>query len=346
MTSLTTASAPVHSEEDTRLRPLPWRRMAWVTWRQHRTALTGVAALLGALAVYLWLAGLKVHHAYAAVTACHPPSSVACTDISTGFTSSYDHTATLIPALLQVAPALIGAFVGAPVLARELETGTYRYAWTQGFGRARWTMAKLIPLALALTLAAGTFSLLFAWYYGPFIADGQDGPLTGIVFNLRGIAFAAWTLAAFAIGALAGILIRRVVPAIVATLGAYAALALATGMFLRRHYLPPLVSSNLHLPGTAWIMSQWWTKNGTFAFSGRPPINVFQQYCPPSVIGPGKPSSETIAACLSQHGYTQWTKYQPASRFWPFQWIESSWLLAVSVLLLALTTQLVRRRAT
>ncbi|MGD0605948.1 MAG: hypothetical protein ABSA53_20450 [Streptosporangiaceae bacterium] len=34
-----------------------------------------------------------------------------------------------------VVPALIGAFAGAPVLARELETGTFRYAWTLGSGR-------------------------------------------------------------------------------------------------------------------------------------------------------------------------------------------------------------------
>jgi ABC-type transport system involved in multi-copper enzyme maturation permease subunit len=61
------------------------------------------------------------------------------------FLSTYDHTATLIPSLLQALPALIGAFVGAPVLARELETGTFRYAWTQGFGRWRWTLAKLVP---------------------------------------------------------------------------------------------------------------------------------------------------------------------------------------------------------
>ena len=59
-------------------RPLPWRRMAWVTWRQHRFALAGVAALLGALALYLWIAGLQLHHAYAAATACHPASSTAC----------------------------------------------------------------------------------------------------------------------------------------------------------------------------------------------------------------------------------------------------------------------------
>jgi hypothetical protein len=39
-----------------------------------------------------------------------------------------------LAALLQVVPVLIGAFIGAPVLARELEFGTFRYAWTQGVG--------------------------------------------------------------------------------------------------------------------------------------------------------------------------------------------------------------------
>ena len=85
MTALTTLTVPARPEEDASLRPVPWRRMAWVTWRQHRTALTGVAALLGALAVCLWIVGLQLHHAYAAATACHPASSVACGDLVANF---------------------------------------------------------------------------------------------------------------------------------------------------------------------------------------------------------------------------------------------------------------------
>ena len=45
MTALTTPARPKH---DAGLRPVPWRRMAWVTWRQHRAALIGVAVFLGA----------------------------------------------------------------------------------------------------------------------------------------------------------------------------------------------------------------------------------------------------------------------------------------------------------
>lgn len=342
MTALTIASG----SRDTDLRPVPWRRMAWVIWRQHRATLAGVIALLGALALYLWLAGTSLHHAYEAVTDCRPTSSVACSTALSNFTANYDHTANIVPALLQAVPALIGAFVGAPILARELENGTFRYTWTQGFGRWRWTLATLVSLAILAIVAAGIFSILFSWYYRPFLADHQATPLTATVFNLRGIGFAAWTLTAFAIGALAGILTRRVVPAIVTTLTAYAGLAAFTAVFLRRHYLSPLTTNKLPLSPSALITSTWGTKNGTVAFTGRAPGYLLQHFCPPTTISRGKPSSGALSSCLAHHGYTIWTSYQPASRFWTFQWLESSWLVVLSALLIALSIWLVERRAT
>ena len=69
---MTAQTMPAQPAEDTTLRPLPWRRMAGVIWRQHRFALVGVAVLLGAAAVYLWIAGSTLHNAYAAAVACHP----------------------------------------------------------------------------------------------------------------------------------------------------------------------------------------------------------------------------------------------------------------------------------
>jgi ABC-type transport system involved in multi-copper enzyme maturation permease subunit len=250
-------------------------------------------------------------------------------------------------------PALIGAFAGAPVLARELETGTFRYAWTQGFGRWRWTLAKLVLLALVVAAAAGALSVLLCWYYQPYFGAGNQNlslteasPLSGGLFDLRGVAFAASTLAAFAIGVLAGMLIRRVVPAIAATLAIYAGLAVAAGMFLRRHYLTPLVIRNNFPPGSAQMLSRWWTKGGH-------PVSQFMasqilQGAPAQAAGKGGggvPQSIASVQYLNQHGYTQWISYQPASRFWPFQWIEGGWLLALSVLLIAVTVWLVRRRA-
>jgi hypothetical protein len=162
------------------------------------------------------------------------------------------------------------------------------------------------------------------------------------VFGLRAVTFPAWTLAAFATAALAGMLTRRVVPAIVAALAVYAGLAIAAAALLREHYLAPLVTSNTNVPGTAWIIGQWWTKDGRFAFAGRIPETIFNRFCnlPPGPSGPPDPTQ-----CLAPHGYTLWTSYQPASRFWTFQWIEAGWLLALSVLLIAAAIWLVRRRA-
>jgi hypothetical protein len=351
MTALTTLTVPTRPEADASLRPVPWGRMAWVTWRQHRVALGGVAMFLGALAVYVWIVGLQLRHAYVAAIACNP-SSPACGDLITHF--NFMNHVLVGGYVLQVVPALLGAFVGAPVLARELETGTFRYAWTQGFGRWRWTLAKLVALAVVVTAAAGAISVLFSWYYQPYLATGNQSlslseasPFTAGLFDLRGVSFAVWTLAAFAIGALAGMLIRRVVPAIVATLAAYTGLALVAANLLRQHYLTPLLTSNANVPGSAWIMSQWWTKGGTFAFTGwRGAPNDLLQRCAAIPVGPlGKPSSGTLSQCFAQHGYTQLTSYEPASRFWPFQWIEGGWLLALSVLLIAVTVWLVRRRA-
>jgi ABC-2 family transporter protein len=341
---MTALTVPARPEQDAGLRPVPWRRMAWVTWRQHRIALAGVAALLGALALYLLLTGLQLHHAYAAAIACHPASSVACQGQVSQFLSTHNTTSKTIAALLQPVPALIGAFVGAPVLARELETGTFRYAWTQGFGRWRWTLAKLVSLAIVVAAAAGAFSLLFSWCYQPFFAKNPYEvlryPLEPAVFDLRGVAFAAWTLAAFAIGALAGMLIRRVVPAIVATLVAYTGLAFATALYLREHYLTPLRTTNPNVPGSAWILSQWWTKGGK-------PVSqsALNQVLQGAQLSPKSGYLQAAIQYLSQHGYTQWTSYQPSSRFWPFQWIEGGWLLVLSVLLIAATVWLVRRRA-
>jgi hypothetical protein len=345
---MTALSTPTRSGNDAGLRPVPWRRMAWVTWRQHRATLAGVAALLGALAAYLLITGLRMHHAYAAVAACHPASSLACGNASSDFEQAYWSTAEVIAALLQVVPALIGAFAAAPVLARELETGTFRYAWTQGFGRARWTIAKLVSLAVTVAAAAGAFSAAFSWYFGPFFALGQQTPLAPMVFDLRGVAFAAWTLAAFAIGALAGMLIRRVVPAIAATLAVWAGLAIAAGGFLRQHYLAPVVTHNPSVPASAWIISHWYTGRNGKPLSQAEVSQILQAYHPAAHrIGPN--TFQTVlnpVTYLTQRGYTFWVSYQPASRFWPFQWTEGGWLLGLSLLLIAATIWLVRRRAT
>jgi hypothetical protein len=134
--------------------------MTWITWRQQRLALAGVIALLGVVAGYLFIAGLQMHQAYGAVSACRPAGSAICQRVANDFLGTYAPGVGVTLGVLQVIPALIGAFAGAPLLAREFETGTFRYTWTQGFGRVRWAFAKLAPLGVAVAVAGGAFTLL------------------------------------------------------------------------------------------------------------------------------------------------------------------------------------------
>jgi hypothetical protein len=98
---VTTQTMPAPPHQNVSLRPLPWRRMAWVTWRQHRLALAGVVAVFGATAVYLLITGLPMHNAYATVAACHPASSSACRQVAQNFLNNHVHGVLVTAGLIQ-----------------------------------------------------------------------------------------------------------------------------------------------------------------------------------------------------------------------------------------------------
>jgi len=337
---MTAVAAP--APQVTRPRPVPWTRLVWVTWRQHRVALAGVAALLGGLALYLLIMGLKIHSGYASVMSCHPVHSAACLTLSGLFNRDYYPFAQVFSIFLLAVPVLVGVFTGAPLLARELETGTFRFAWTQGCGRLRWVIIKLALLAVALTTASYAFSLLWTWYFQVFFTEGLDGLLAQQYFDLRGVDFAAWTLLAFAIGAIAGVLIRRTVPAMAASIAVWTGLGFAVNLFLRKHYQAPLLSTSGTIWENNWVIGQWYTgPNGTVV--SQQTIRNVVAHAPGSVQHSPNPSA--VTAYLTAHHYTQWASYQPQSRYWHFQLIEGGWLLGLSLILLAATIWLVRRRA-
>jgi ABC-type transport system involved in multi-copper enzyme maturation permease subunit len=223
----------LETPNQTTLRPLRWRRMVWVTWRQQRGTLISVPAVLGAIALFLVIAGLIIHHNYAVLASCHPGHSNTCANLNNQFNHGDWTIGNAVDIFLNLAPVVIGAFAGAPLLAREVETGTYRFAWTQGFGRERWVTAKLVLIGGALAINAAAFSQVFAWFFQPFLRQEQLTVMSTVVFDLRPIVFAGWTLVAFAIGACAGILIRRTVPALAVTIAVYAGLGIAMWALLQ-----------------------------------------------------------------------------------------------------------------
>lgn len=350
MTTMATSAAP--RREVRPPRQVPWRRMAWVIWRQHRLAIAGVLALFAAAALLVVVEGVQLHHAYAAVTACRPAGSGACQQGANNFSGDYSATAGIVTALLQAVPALIGAFAGAPLLAGVFETGTFRYVFTQGFGRTRWATAKLVSLVVVVAVAAAAFSLVFSWAYGPLLGMKGYGysPLYPLFFDLRGIAFAAWTLAAFAIGALAGVLIRRILPAMFATLAAWSGLALATALFFRPHYRGARQTTNPNIGPPAQVISQRWELHGkpvdlSALSTALRPVDVRVVTAGVFQPGPSTPQNLDPVHFLLTHGFSLVATYEPGSWFWPFQWIEAGWLLGLSVILGGSAIWLVRWRA-
>lgn len=209
--------------------------MLWVTWRQHRGLLTCVLAGFAVAVAGMLVAGLKIHHDYTMLGTCRPVGSAGCLLLTDWFNTDW-HLGNGIRVALFAAPVLLAMFAGPPVIARELEKGTYRIAWTQGIGRVRWTAAKLAIIGSLVTLAAFVLSQLFTWLFVPFLTTQHMTILSTEVFDARGVVYAAWTLTAFCLGAFLGTLIRRVLPAMAASLGCFAALGAVTVLCLQHHY--------------------------------------------------------------------------------------------------------------
>jgi hypothetical protein len=231
---------------------------------------------------------------------------------------------------------------------RREEARSQRVPWRR-MAWVIWRQHRLTIAGVLALLAAATAS----WAYGPILGVNGYGQssLAPTYFDLRGVAFAAWTLAAFAIGALAGVLIRRVLPAMFATLAAWSGLAYATAVFLRPHYRAALRTTNPNIGPPAQVISQWWTLHGTpvdlsALSTALRPVDVRVVTAGVFQPGPSTPANVDPVHYLLAHGFNLVASYQPGSRFWPFQWIEGAWLLALSVLLGASAIWLVRRRAT
>jgi hypothetical protein len=312
--------------------------MAWVTWRQHRSHALVAAGLLVALAVAAVLTHLPVGSAFNrdSLSACLPPAArTGCDLIVPHFEGEFSGlvTATRFMALL---PLLAGVFVGAPLIARELEFGTYRFAWTQGVSRRRWLLSKTALLAAGTVVAAGVASLGVMWWRSPFdLLEGRIGP-SG--FDIEGIVVPAYALFALALGVLAGLVFRRTVAAMTATLVAFAATRFLVSSFVRPHFMAPLhrviaATAPSRAPGD-WVLSN------TLVDAGGRPISAGREDL--AVLHAQQAGIDPHTYILTL-GWRRVISYQPAGRFWTFQVIEAGLYVGLAVALVLVALWLVRR---
>jgi ABC-2 family transporter protein len=315
--------------------------MAWVTWRQHGTQALGALGLLVALAAAAFGTHLPIESAFHrdSLAACVPPAArTGCDIIVPHFAGEFAGLVTATRVLM-VLPVLAGLFVGAPLLARELELGTYRFAWTQGVTRRRWLLSKTALLAAGTVLAAAAASLVVMWWRSPF--DTLQGRIGPSAFDIEGVVVPAYALFALALGVLAGLVFRRTVAAMTATLVAFGATRFLVLQFVRPHFMAPLhrVIAATATSGSAggWVLDNTLVDGGGHQISpGREELAVI--HAQQAGIDP-----HTYIVTL---GWRRIVSYQPAGRFWTFQLLEAGLFAGLAVALVLVTLWLVRRTPT
>jgi ABC-2 family transporter protein len=346
--------------------------MIWLTWRQFRPQVIVAAAGLAALAVVLGLTGMHVAHLYdtSGIGTCraHGNCGPLTGNFMTQVKTTLDEKAFYLGiGVLYLAPAVIGVFWGAPLIARELEAGTFRLAWTQSITRTRWLAVKLGLVGLASMVVAGLVSLMVSWWEGPInrAASFGDGGKVGssssfarlspVLFGASGIAPIGYAAFAFTLGVTVGVFVRRTVPAMAITLVIFAAAQAATPLWIRPHLSTPAQSATpLTLAGVNGLTFSgggrltvvtvgsepggWVLSSQTITPAGR----VFTGPAPKACEGVNS-FKRCADALVSLHLRTQVT-YQPATRYWPFQWYETSMYLAAALALTGLCIWRVRRR--
>lgn len=348
-TSIASDQRPADEVRRPAERLLTWRGLAWVAARQHRTALITCGVVYAITALLLVVNGALMHASYEhlGLAGCgRPATTFACQAGVAQFTLDYAIWVHLVPVYLLIIPLLTGVFAGSPALGQDLDTGAFRFAWTQGAGRARLLTVKLALLGGLLIAASAAITVLARWWFKGASVLGAD-TIRPQFFPWLGPAYAAWALFAFALALAAGAVLRRVVPAIATALAGSILLAVTTGIWLRYHlYRAPLrFSESLgHAAGPAtgpahrYIISTW--------LEGR--SGQILQRVPAVLTGPKPPKAghagpAGLPGPLALRGVRLAGLYQPQSRFWPFQWTETGWLVVLSVLLLAAGFYLSRR---
>ncbi|MFE7315405.1 ABC transporter permease [Streptomyces sp. NPDC057555] len=219
---------------DTAPRPLtasgPLRGTAWVVWRRHRAALlTGILVTLAACAIFSYQRiGLM---GFLGSTGAGPDTLHE--EFQTRFSSAFNSDLQF----LEMVPTVVAVFLGAPLIAAELERGTLQLVTTQSVSRGRW-LATTLALPLTIVTACTTLlSVVFQWLWTPAhsLVVGGDWLNSG-PFDVTGPVLVAKTLFLTACGIVIGKLLKRMIPAMVAT----AVVAVGVSVIWGERVLPSL----------------------------------------------------------------------------------------------------------
>ncbi|MGW1074375.1 hypothetical protein [Streptomyces sp. NPDC002537] len=306
------------------------RGFAWVVWRRHRTtAWTALALLVTCLAGLVWLRSALLGHVDAHFGGCPDPECLADDPALGRFRASGPVRALYWTGLLlQWLPVLLGAFTAGPMIARELESGTHRLAWTQSGSPGRWFAAKLTVVTAAGLAGLSLLSAARTWAWRP-VEKWLPEQFWFLEFERVGPVPVAYGLLGIALGALVGLLVGRTVPAMFTTAAAY--VAAWWGLRALRPRLTAtetLFTSRTSLFGT----DTWPVRSGFVDSHG---VHLASTACRIADTG--------YERCLAARGLAPYVEGHPVSHLWPLQWAESGIVLGCALAVAAVAVGWLRR---
>ncbi len=332
--------------------------MLYVALRRFRHDTTAIAIALAGVGLLALITGRSMNREYrnSGLASCLADQSQSqCRDLVDQFGEKFNALQFLIVPLVLL-PALLGAFIGAPLVARELEAGTHRFLWTQGVTRQRW-FAYTSGVALGAALIAGSLHALIA---GAWLdtTNTVTGERLSQLYDFQGIVPIAASVFAVAVGVACGVVIRRTVPAMAATLGIFVAVRVSTAILLRPRFaavktieVPFGIGPELDDPladSGAWVLSMKMLDASGKQIGQNDSINIddFVGRCPTiqSGVADSLPNPGDVNQCLNDLGAHTVFQYHPADRFWTFQLIESALLLGLAGVAIAVGVTTLNRR--
>jgi len=326
--------------------------MIWLTWRQFRAQAWTAFAVLAVAAVALAVTGPNLARMFDASGIAGCAARGDCESLTTAFLDQVGHNAPdnvldhLSSWVLFAVPSLVGMFWGAPLVTRELETGSFRMVWNQSVTRTRWLAVKLALIGLASMATAGLLSLAFFWWSSPVERLSMQR-MTPEWFGATGIVPVGYAAFAFAVGVTAGVLFRRTLPAMAVTLAVTVGAQAFMALWLRARLIAPL---RVAAPLTDAVLNNFGLRPATGQFTvftqgGAAIPGAWIISAPQTVTTPEHVASQACLTQLRQNLATpqaciaslarlhlkEVVTYEPLSRFWALQWYETAIFLGLAL---------------
>ncbi|MEU3984511.1 cell wall protein [Streptomyces sp. NPDC026672] len=352
----------VSRERQPAIRPVPLLRptgAVWFAWRRHRAAYRIAAALAVLAALWaVWEHQQLVSGIHDYALACRRTPAVCESTEDTGghvappVSDSIHLLFEQAPSVLRFLPLVVGALLGAPLFAQDLENGTYRLDWTQSVGRREWAAAKLVTAAAVTTAAAIVLTLPVTWWWGSVLRGhqltGPDGNawrrttfwVDWSLFPFTGPVGVAHLLLALMTGAVVGMYMRRALPAVALAAAASQGWQLTLDQ-LRPRLLPAHVTRGTGLDNYPDVpLDSWQLSSGYVHADGR----LTEVY--PCAYSGGQSAPQDFHSCLRAHDIvTQYSRVLLPDQIVPLQLIETGICLAAAAALAVLCLHGVRRIA-